>query len=428
MLVLSSLAALQAQPRLQFGKPQEFGTDGFHIYNIYGGLGYTSQAAGRFIPGAGSDYQAWAGTSLGYSRFNVRNSQSFTYSPSYSGRLRYSDIQSFNHTFDTTFTQKFGTKVDAYLQGTAADTIVEVFLLDPGALSRFARTQGPFIDVGLTGGGALPAAATSLVYGNRMRAAAVSTGVTYRPTERFNVTLTLSGSINQTKSKNTELTGVVPNARGITATVASTYSLDPRTHIGLSGTENRAFSRIGSFKTTTIAAFYDRQLSIRWFTTISAGPTYAKTLTGDTKTIFGSGSLGYRLQRQTLTGTYTRTGGDVYGLGSRSSTTTSGAWDMVLPASGWSFNAAYTRSNIQGGGIGSFGTNAVSATIGKAINRQLSANLTYGYADYGGLAVTSAGSHVARLGLTWVPFLRDVVFAPDSDPGGSAAAPAGARR
>lgn len=404
-------AALLAMPVVVWGQmgantafnPMNSTLPGVHLegVSVYSGYytsgspqGFEVPVSSAFLPGASA--MAGVAATFGGSSKGEKSTFTWSYSPSYFnmfyGNNQVSNNGSLNHMLNVSWNRRLGGKwtLSASVNGFLAN--LEQLYFNPSMLSSVAAMPTNFDDLAaamlagkftdaqlaslLTGAPLQASPQQGYLYGNRMLNAAANVALAWAPSERTSVSIAALGSRMQSVN-GVGTIGGTPAGSGqtllpqmTTAGVAITwsYSLSPRTQIGVTASANRTFSSIqqgyASYGSFTIS----RTMSRRWFVQGMAGggkldysqQTYAAP--SAVQYLYG-GSLGFKTATQTFLVSYNRTLGDSYGLGSGSTSFAMGAWSWRRPGSSWSLmaNGGYqelsnltfqnTRSWLGGAGV-----------------------------------------------------------------------------
>ena len=411
-LLLAPAAA--AQPRLQFGQPVNFGTNGFHIYNAGVAAGYTSiagpiGAGSGGVPGLGGDFIGYLNTSVGYSRIGTNGSLSITYNPSYVAHVRYSDLHFFNQNLNITLNKRLGSQWTSYTTLLGDDSTLENFLF--GSAASLA--------VGSPGstGGIDPTASSAIIFGDRVLSATALTGLIYKPTTRLRLSFDVEVSLQQyRRSANTPVGAVVPRNFHSGGQVNLGYSLNPRTEVGTLFVTTRNNSTYGEYQNSFVQGYVYRRLAPHWTASVAAGPAFTNYFSGGPLSApsrsgaisyAAAATLGYDLGLNRFSATVGRSAGDAYGLGTGSTNEIGGSWDIRSVRTGWSAKAFAGQERFNGGVLTGLKTSHAGAGITRALSRQLSASLDYTFIQYSGGNTREFDAHVGRLSLNWIPLLKD---------------------
>ena len=408
-------AEAHAQPRLQAGQPVGFGVNGFHLYSATASAGYFSSALGNggsALPGLGSDWLGTAGVNAGYSYISTKGAFGIDYSPGYTARVRYSNLDFFNQSLNLHWLTRFNTKWELSFSGTASDSSVETYLFNSAGLgSIVSNSTGDTLNPTLSSGsGAALSPAQLIVYGGRVRTTGTGLALVWRPTTRLRVSWDANGSLAETKYNSSTVIATVPRYISGVGGITLDYSVSPNTNIGTRLTYDYTHSPFTNYDYSLASAYLDQKLGQHWFTSLSGGPGHIRNRTRGTTleswSYDASGALGYRFRQTILAGTYRRRLGDTTGLGSLHSDDYDGAWSHWSRNMAWMLHASAGKQKYSGGTIPGFGTTYASGSITRSLKRQLSVGLEYSFIRYGA-ATTPTDFQIGRVTLTWIPLLRD---------------------
>jgi hypothetical protein len=402
--------------------------NGFHLYSVTGSFGYSSTALGAgyssSVPGLGGDYFAQASTAVGYSQSGPNGNFSVIYVPSYSGQVRYSNLQAFNQDLTIRLSRRLGLKLGWYLNGYGGDRTIETYLFAGNALSQVAAADPTLnglsdaLNGGHTSSPNLVNAGQAILYGTRVLSEGATTGLTYRPTTRLRWSVSASGDQSQARPNSSYTDAAFfPRTKMLRGDLSMGYSLTTRTEVGFDVSTARLYGGFGREQYSTAAVHVARKLTTRWFASgaLGAGASnYRSTATAPTTLTYVTDlSLAYRSTEQTFAVNYNRYAGDFYGSNSRATQTYMGIWTWHNRGRSWSLQASGAYQTLAGGTLAGATVTQAGGAISRGLTRQLSAGLDYGFAQFSGVSGVATGptraitSHGARLSITWIPFLRE---------------------
>jgi hypothetical protein len=120
----------------------------------------------------------------------------------------------------------------------------------------------------------------------------------------------------------------------------------------------------------------------------------------------GSASLGYKTRSHTFLGSYNRSLGDTYGLGSGSTSGATVAWNWRHPGSTWSVFSGFGYQGLANSTFHSPESLQGNAGLAKALSRQISMSLSYGYLRYPASITSAVGDSSGNAGVLsiyWSP-------------------------
>ena len=217
----------------------------------------------------------------------------FTYTPSYTGRLRFSAWNALNHSLSFNASRHFGRWKLGFSAAADLSNLSE-FLFSPTVFASVAAVPGTFSDLAaavltgtftnaqfaslLTGAPIVQSPARNLFFGERMFTSAAQTSLSYTPAPRLSVKLTASGSRSQHLSDNQggvqQNSYLIPMTTSAGADLSVSYSRSPRTQLGGSVSSTRVVSTIQDVYSTTAKASLGRTMGRRWFLQLSGGVGY----------------------------------------------------------------------------------------------------------------------------------------------------------
>ena len=436
ILAAGSLAALcHAQDRWDQVDFKSASISGLHIYGVSVFSGYTSlslpynslQVAIPDTSNLGSAITYGGELSLGWRRQREKSSFTALYSGSYNGQSRFSNLNAFGHNLSLSASRTIGAKWSLNLSGTAAYTTLAQYLYQPSGLSTISQTPSTFNDLAavfaigtfsdmqvasmLTGTPITPSTAgQGVLLGDRILTYAVQASASYAVSSRLSVNFSSFTAGGQSNFDNAP-SYTTPRTIGATAGAALSYSLSPRTTIGLSLNETRASNRYQGSYGTNAALSLGRKMGPHWFLNGGVGMGYVNVTeqisgAAASKTITGNGSLGYRAYAHTFIVTYNRGTYDSYGLAAGVNTVADGAWNWHSPGSGWTLMASFGRQQLRDTGFMAISGWQANAGISRRILPQVFIRAEYGYLESSGSFLGTAldrAVHTARASLSWSP-------------------------
>jgi hypothetical protein len=346
--------------------------EGISVYGGYftGGapLGFEVPTPSPFL---GSSAVVGAAANFGGSKSGEKASLTWSYSPSYFrsvySRNNSSADGTLNHSGSLMWTRKLAKKWTLTAAGSGFASNLEQLYFNTVPLSAAVAMPTTFEDLAagvltgrftdpqlallLTGAPPLGSSEQGYLYGNRLLSATANVAINWSPSDRQSVTLSVAGSRTQhLDNHDNGNAGTLPSNRFLqemtnaTAGVSWSYSLSPRTQVGVGVTASRTFSPLQQGYTSSFSFSAGRTLTRRWFVQGSGGLgmlTYLQNTYGTPRTlsiVFGGG-LGYKTAAHTVLGFYNRSIGDSYGLGSSNTSAATGSWNWRIPGSGWALSA-----------------------------------------------------------------------------------------
>jgi hypothetical protein len=413
--------------------------DGFRLYGVSIYSGYSTsalpiglgQAAVAGAQELGGSINYGASASFGFQHQRQRMSFSMMYSLSYAGVTRYSDLNALSQSLSLAATRHLGNKWSLTLSGGAQDTTLAEYLFQPTGLSVISQLPATTNDLAaafsigqfsnaqmasmLTGASMLQSPARGLLLGNRVLSYSANAGLNYAASSRlsFHFAAVSAGGETRTGGQSgiAEQKNALPRSLGMNAGMGLSYSLSPRTQVGLNVEENRLFNRYQNAYTTNGLASLGRRMGIRWFLSVHGGGSFIKTTQNTygapaSRQAIGGGSIGFRTYTQTFVGSYDRTSSDTYGFAVGTTTSATGSWTWRRPGSRWTIFATGTQQQMRNTGFASLSGWEASGGISGSLNPHTSVSMQYVYfnsrGDYVG-DFNNLIAHSVRLTLSWNP-------------------------
>jgi hypothetical protein len=407
---------------------------GVSIYSGYStsalpvGLGQTALAGANELGGT-ANYGASA--SVGWQRHRRGTNLSMLYSASYAGEASYSDANGLSHSFSMTAIQQLTPKWSIYLTGMVQDNTQAEFLFQPSALSVLSQLPASFDDLAaafsigqfsnaqiasmLTGANMLESPARGLLLGNRVLSYSGNAGLNYTHSSRLSfhfASFSAGGqNLGGRQSGVQQEKYVLPRSFGMNVGMGLSYSLSPRTQVGLNVDENRVNNRYQSAYTTNGTAFIGRKMGMRWFLSVHGGGSLTQTIQstyGATvpQQMIGGGSIGFRTYTQTFTASYDRTSSDAYGFAVGTTTMATGSWNWRRPDSRWKIFASGGQQQARGTGFADISGWQVSGGVSATLDAHTALSAQYVYFNSKGYYAGNNGNmlaHSVRVSLSWNP-------------------------
>ena len=384
-----------------------------------------------------SDYGFGGSAEFDWTRFTERSSFSMTYTPSYSGRVRYSSLDALNHSFSLNASHHLAPRWNFRVSAAAVVSTLEQSLFAPTTLSTVAALPTTFQDLsaGLLQSqfntnpqlGSLLTAAVpeqsplnTLLYGQRMLSASAGTSLSYSYSPRLSLTFDVGGGRTQPLSDSGSSIGAGSLALETTtghAGLSLAYSYSPRTQITAMVTTSRTASGLFDDYTTTTLVSIGRTFAQRWILQVHGGAGVAIPVREvgipSSVTPFPSGgaSLTYKTTANTFMASYDHTETAAYGLGASTTSTASATWRWRMPGRTWWIDSTFGYQQLQGNSLGN--TTGWRSTTGfnQALNPHLSLRAEYAYLKYSGgfiSAIDNLAQSAVRFSLIWSPLANAV--------------------
>jgi hypothetical protein len=379
-----------------------------------------------------NDKNAYAGasTGVGWSTSGVKSSTALDYGVSYTRALNDTGFSNANHSVAFNVNRSLGSKWNLGVSMAGVLNNLEQFLFSPTGLSTAAAFPATLDELAaamqagafsnsqfasmLTGAAVLNTPEQTFLYGDRTLSASANVGVSYAPTERTGFSFGVSAARTQRllRSDRAEDNSVIPYTTSGTATVSWSYSLSPRTSVGVSAGSTRMYSGFQDGYMSTVEASANRNMSRRWFVQGRFGAgfiVYTRQTfvapTGVTST--GGGGVGFKTESHTFLFSANRGIGDSYGLGAGSTLGATGAWGWHRRGSSWSLSSSIGFYRLQGSIVGPVESWSGSVGLMRSLGSHLFAGVQYGYSELPGLfGRDNLSQSGATVSLTWSPAAR----------------------
>lgn len=368
-----------------------------------------------------------------WTKFTERSSVSVNYTPTYTGYVRNSNLNSLDHAFTLTVSRKIAPRWT--LGFSAAGSLRSLYqsLFSPTTLSTVASVPATFDDLAaamLSGKftnnpqlGAILASSplaespiSSFFYGQRMFTTSAHVSLSYSYSPRLSITFSGGGGRSQQVSQDQTLgtTPVIPNTTTGDANIGISYSLSPFTQLGGAATTSRVSSPLYDSYITTTQATLSHTFARRWLTQIHGGLGFtngvgqisnvASTKPGPTI----GGSLGYKTASHTILSTYERTVSNTYGVGASTSSSATASWHWRRRGNSWWLDSSFSWEQLQANGLGLANTSGWHTTVGlnRAISTQIVLLTEYAHLNYSGGLQTAAyqfSQDAVRVAVGWTP-------------------------
>jgi len=379
-----------------------------------------------------SDVAGGGSVQVGWAKSTERSNYSFSYTSSLTGRLRYSQLNAWNHALGFTLSRAiaprwtFAFSVRGDLSSQAQS------LFEPTTLSSVASTQTTFDDLAsallaskfanpqlasiLTSAPLVESPVRNLLYGQRMFTSGVQTSLSYSYSPRLSLSFQAGAGRSQHVSDDQALGSsnsfLLPNTTTGSAGLGISYSLSPRTQIGGSVTSTRISSSAQDAYTTTTLATFGRALSRRWVVQLHGGagvtnPVRQTSVQISTRPLpAGGGSLTFKTLEHTFLGSFDRTVSDSYGLGATSTSSAAFAWHWSRPGRRWWMESSLGWQLLQRNGLGDASGWRTTTGFGWTVGSHLALFTQYAYLNYSGQSQTGpygVDQSAVRVSAIWSP-------------------------
>jgi len=414
---------------------------GLHIYeaSVYSGYStlaypvtgieanYSSQ-----ISGLGGDWSYGGLVTLGWQQLGPKSTLSMIYTGGYGGMVHYSGVNGMSQSLAFGYSRTLGGRWTASLSASGQDNTLAQYLFQPARYSTITQSATSFDDFAaafsigqysnaqiasmLTGAPILESPAQNLLLGNRILSYSVQTGVEYSYSSRLKLHLSSFSASGQTQSSgndvNVRQNYVMPRSTGLNGGVGFSYSLSPRTEVGVDAGEYMVWNRFQSARGTSVTASLGRKMSRRWFLRIRGGGSDTQILdyTASGKPIarqlIGGGSLGTKTYSHTFVADYDRSSFDSYGFAVGTSIVESGSWQWQHPGSRWSTFASFGEQQLRNTGFLSISGWQAAGGVRVQLQREAAVTIMYSHlrsaGTYNGMYNEFSVDGI-RLSLAWTP-------------------------
>jgi hypothetical protein len=424
-MVIAAAASAQLQEGTSLGgTPARL--EGFHLYNVTVYESYYSSLMTLGLP-AGYDLAAGGSATLNWTRTRPTSSLFLSYTPTYIRDTTHPELSSLNHSFSLSIDHNVHSTWNPTFGVSMGVMNIDQFLFEPNLFTQVTQVattadelaaallsnttfDNAYLAALLTGAPVLESPARNVFFGSRMLNTAVQAALTHRH-RRLSISFLGGGTRLQSLSgPGGQAQYLVPSATSGHVGVNLLYSLSPRTEMGVNASSQRTLSRFEDSYTSTVTATFGRRMSQRWFVQMHGGTGFFNPvrsiapLPGGPQYLVGGG-LGFKTQSHSFLLSVDRNISDVYGYGSSSNLSTTGAWNWGRRNRRWSILASGSYQQIRGADFPEINAWLVNAGFSQRLSRATSLNITYAYmraGNYPGL-LGNGDIHAVRIALAWTP-------------------------
>ena len=409
----------------------------FELYNVTTSVGYSS--LGNFgtsssaLGTLGADYDITSAVSAGYSSTGEGGYFSLIYTPSYTRRIRFSNLSAFDQSLALSLRHNLTGRSTLKTSLDISDATVQQLAFVPSTFANAAAANGTSGDVlrGIVGQSPASvqvdeafaqrdtgnAAILAGLFGSRVLTGAAHLEYDWAATARSQLFVATDASRDQPLEANTELGQQSQSTLRSSAESVSAgwnHSVSPRTTTGFAVGYHR--SRSGYFNGDVTDANYTvgQEFRNRWFTTASAGlgrvsigPQTSGAPVRTSLQWLSSGSVGVKGHGQSVIFHAARSGGDSYGLGSDSSTSAGLSWNWTPSRHAYSLFVDNSYQRLREGGTSNVAAWTLGGGAEKRITRQATASLSLAYLDSSGQTLISGQPRISgyqiQLTIAWSP-------------------------
>ncbi len=382
---------------------------GWRIYEVtvsssYYDYGSTQNSAGG---NPASPVAVQGGATVGWSKGGEKSNVQVVYAPSYVQAFNGVSYRSLNQSFSAMANKTWSAKWSFHVSASALDSDLNQLLFFPTQFGSLAATPATFdqlVAALLTGTSANPALgeiagapplvsspAAAYLYGGRVFSATAAVSLSYAYSTRASYHATLVGMrtqyLNGGSTNTTGPSNVVPKTTGVNAELGWSYSVTPRTSMGIDVNGGRTVSKFQDVYTSQATVSLSRTLSRRWFASGTAGLGYIRTQVSSFAVPRSAqyelgGSVAYKLYTQTFVGSYAHSISDIYGLGANATESSSGGWVWRRPSRSYSIAANFGYTRLVGPAFPNAGSWTGNVNVSKAASRHLMFSVGGAYAQF----------------------------------------------
>lgn len=436
LLLLCAAPLAEAQSSLfRTLSPLSADTNGVHLYSISLYDGYYSSPQAFTMSGVTDGLKPDMGygisAALGWNYLRSGSGISISYTPSYNGFRRYSNLNAVNHAFSLSIHNRHNPARKWRLDfGAAASaTTTNQFLFEPNTLGQLADVPSSYDQLAeaivagrfsndqiasiLTGAAPPSSAAQIALFGDYYLSASLQQRISYAPTTRFSVTVQFAETRFQAlpRSDRARRLSFLPNSTSGAGSFQISYSISPRTQIAFDLTSTRTVSRSQDVYTNQATVSLSRILSRRWFVQgrIGAGnmmPLRGNVFLRERPQPVGGGAIGFKTQTHTFMAQSYLARSDPYGVGALSTIGASGAWSWRPRVAGWSALATATWQQMRGSSVTLADSSNARVSVNRALTRSTGISLAFAYFSVSGPLGDPLSNRVLRsavLSFYWSP-------------------------
>ena len=411
--------------------------EGLRLHGVSFFTGYSSTAlptgsGGGFISsnvGAlNSDATYGTSATLGWQRHRERTSFSMQYTGSYTGMVHYSGANGFSQSLALNANRQLSPKWDFSLGASGQDATLIETLNQPSPISIVSQLPSAFNDFAaafglgsfttaqaasmILGAPVVETPIRALLLGNKVLSYSGNAGLSYAysPHLSFHASALGAGGQNRSGGQDGIPNYVTPASFTANAGMSWSYSLSPRTELGIGAEATRMFNHFQSSYGGTTTASLGRKMGEHWFLRVYGGATVLDVTqqlfgTAKTRQVVGGGSIGVKTYLNSFVVSYDRSGSDSYGIVG-TYTTLSGAWNRHHAGSRFSTFASLAQQQMRNTGFESFSGWQASAGFSEKLTSNIALHTQYVYLKTGSSYLGAANSfsvHSVRVSMNWSP-------------------------
>jgi hypothetical protein len=346
----------------------------------------------------GSGYSVTAAASIKWSKIREKSFTNIQALPAFSSRFGDLKSKTWNQAVSLRHVRLLAPKWTLSLAASGQVMTLDEALYGESTLTQIATTAITFDDLAGallrgkssdpvlsdTANGALQPdhSLEAFLYGRRTANLDARAMLAYNYSPRLTFNAVMGGLFVRHLKDPSDLPGFIyPKVNSTSFGIGATYSLSPRTLIGVSANLVRSqILEVGSVTTNAIAGSINRTLSQRWFVQASLG--LGSENTGGFRHLENrySAGVGYKTYSHTVLFTYDRGLNDPYAQALASlehSRSLTGTWHWARPGSPWSVNSAISQLIAIYRGVPGTNTWLVTESVSRRISRNYSFAVLY---------------------------------------------------
>lgn len=397
---------------------------GYAVYYSTGLPEGTLQPTATPLP---SDVGLGGSARLEWKSIGEKSQVMLSYTPSYTGRLRFAAWNALNHAASFNATRRFGRWKFGFSASADLSNLSE-FLFTPTVFANVAAVPVSFNDLAsavltgtytnaelaslLTGAPLVESPARNLFFGDRMFTSAAQASLTFAPRPRLSVRFTTSANRSQHMSNSAsgaaQNSYLIPRTFSAGASIDVSYAHSSRTQLGVSVGSSRVASTIFDAYSTTAMASLGRKMGRRWFLQLAGGvgvinPVRSTLAVTTAPQPAGNASLGFQTRVHKFLGSYSRTVSDSYGLGANSTSAVTGTWRWARPGRAWWVESSAGWQQLAGSAYANTSGWRIQTSFGRAVGEHISLVTQYVYLHYSEQVATipPLSQSAVRVSVVW---------------------------
>jgi hypothetical protein len=397
----------------------DFEVEGLRFYGVTAFTSYSTSAfpltsagasgvAPLAVPGAsalGSDVSYGLTASAGWHYSHDRTHISVLYSATYTGNSAYSSLNAFSDHLSLSARRSLTPKLQFSVSASGSDTTFAEFVFTPttaltqsnsslddlaatGSAGQFTSTQAADT---LSGSPALESPNTVTLLGNHVLSYSGQATLIYSfsPRLRFSFGSVSAGGQHVGGNTPGEQAYNMPHSLGLNASASFSYSLTPRTTIGVTASENRVQNAVQKDYLTSASASLGRKMGPHWFMSAHGGGSISQAEsqsygTPKARSLIGGGQIGFRMTHSTLMAAVNRNSYDDYGFAVGTVSVYSATWFFNPMGTHWTFFTTFAEQQIRNTGFVSLSGWQTSGGLSRSISSHVMMTTNYSYLSSSG--------------------------------------------